>query len=98
MRNASNAASVLTPQFTFAEIDQKIAWLRSPDRADLLTPGADPMTRLVTIYRAVRPIILVVLSLPLLPPTWRSVLKLFVNNLDTLATAFDPTFKAGKDL
>jgi len=98
MRTSNNSASVMTTQFTFAEIDQKIAWLRSPDRASLLTPGADPMTRLVTIYRAVRPIILVILGLPLIPPAWRSVLKLFVTNLDTLATAFDPTFKAGKDL
>ena len=96
--STSNSASTLTTQFTFAEIDQKIEYLRSPDGAKSLTPRADPTAQMVIIYGAVRPIILVMLGLPLIPPAWRAVLKLFVANLDTLANAFDPTFKAGKDL
>jgi hypothetical protein len=69
-----------------------------PRQRRALTPAADPIARLVIIYRAVRPILLVILGLTLIPPAWRSALKMFVTSLDTFATAFDPTFKAGKDL
>jgi hypothetical protein len=98
MRTSTNTAPSLFTQVTFAEIDRNVSHLLSPENAELITAGSDPMSRLVTVYKSVRPMLLVIMSLPLIPPAWRSALKLFVTNIDGLATAFDPTFKAGKDL
>jgi hypothetical protein len=48
--------------------------------------------RLITIYRAVQPILDVLSTLPLLPQSWRDALREFVAALDHFS------FKAGKDL
>ena len=55
--------------------------------------------RVVTFYRGVRPILVVVTKLPIIPPSWTGVVNIFINALDALAQ-IDVTaeFKAGKDL
>jgi hypothetical protein len=57
--------------------------------------------RLVTIYGSIKPLLLVLTTLVILPPSWRDGIKVFVGALDAVAVVapqFDPDFKAGKDL
>jgi hypothetical protein len=55
--------------------------------------GADRTERLLTAYKAARPILVGVAAIPLIPQTWRAIVSTFVVTLDTFAS-----FKAGKDL
>jgi hypothetical protein len=50
--------------------------------------------RLATIYGVARPILLGVTALPLIPMTWRAVLRALIVSADEVTA----TFKAGKDL
>lgn len=70
--------------------------------------------RLVKIYGSIKPLLLVLTTLVILPPSWRDGIKVFVGALDAVAVVapqFDPgdvvkiddpqpvpVFKAGKDL
>jgi len=70
--------------------------------------------RLVTIYGGVKPLLLALSALVILPPSWRDGIKLFVGALDAVAAVAPqfsaseivpiddphpaPEFKAGKDL
>jgi len=90
----------LTFELTFEQIDEE---MRSLDMAGLSMQsaragGRDSVLRLVLIYRAMRPILTVIASLPLLLPGWRAVIQMFVATLDGIAVTTDPAFKAGKDL
>ena len=55
---------------------------------------ADRAQRLMTTYAGVRPILLALSSIPLVPETWRAAITVFVASLDGVTA----TFKAGKDL
>jgi len=55
------------------------------------------LDQLVTVYTAVKPIIAVLTTVPLIPKTWRAVLGFFSRSLDAVVIAV-PDFKAGKDL
>ena len=51
--------------------------------------------RLVTVFGAVRPILMALASaIPLIPAAWRTLLGVFVSTLDDVSASF----KAGKDL
>ncbi|HSY50003.1 MAG TPA: hypothetical protein VLC46_14405 [Thermoanaerobaculia bacterium] len=50
--------------------------------------------RLVNVYQSVRPIILALSTIPLIPAAWRALLAVFAGSMDDLSA----TFKAGKDL
>ncbi len=57
--------------------------------------------RAVRIYTAVRPLLTVLATLPLLLPTWRSGLTSLTKALDAVAAGVDgisARFKAGRDL
>ncbi|HEX7677713.1 MAG TPA: hypothetical protein VF713_06290 [Thermoanaerobaculia bacterium] len=56
--------------------------------------AADRAQRLMTTYAGVRPILLALAAVPLVPETWRAALSVFVASLDGVTA----TFKAGKDL
>jgi hypothetical protein len=85
---------------TFEQIDAEIEELRRSDfEAQALRVGkGDPLVRLVKFYRPMRLILAVVANLPLIDPTWRGVIKMFVITMDGIAFTTDPSFKAGKDL
>ena len=57
------------------------------------TPAAS-VQHLLTTYAGVRPILVALAKVGLLPEAWRSTLSRFVDALDTVTA----TFKAGKDL
>jgi hypothetical protein len=78
-------------RISFKSIDQGVkAFHTSASNA-----GAQTRTeRFVTLYAAVRPIIVLLSTIPLTPLTWRSALLDFLKSLDEVSA----TFKAGKDL
>jgi len=55
------------------------------------------LDRLVQVYTAVKPLISVLTTIPLIPKAWRVALALFNKSLEAV-TAAVPAFKAGKDL
>ena len=59
--------------------------------------------RLRKVYRNVKPLLGVLVSLPLIPHNWRAALGILIQVLDSLATSDVPSdvtadFKAGRDL
>jgi hypothetical protein len=64
------------------------------------SPGAR-LHRAMKIYRRIKPLLGVVNSLPVIPPTWRAALLMFTQALEALSHAAPEVtagFKAGKDL
>ena len=51
----------------------------------------------MTVYNAVKPLISVLTTIPLIPQAWRSAIALFNKSLAAVVAAV-PEFKAGKDL
>jgi hypothetical protein len=84
-----------TRRLTFEIIDNRIKALQldAESGVDEVLLSPDAMKRFVTIYGAVRPILMIVATSPLFPRHWRSALRLFLGTLDNVAS-----FKAGKDL
>lgn len=67
------------------------------------TAPADPAAhsdRLLAVYRAVRPLLLALTMVSLVPPQFRAALTLFLNTFDGFANSVSASgdFKAGKDL
>ena len=58
---------------------------------------ATHLDQLLTVYNAVKPLIAVLTTIPLIPKAWRTAIALFTRSLDAVVTAV-PEFKAGKDL
>jgi hypothetical protein len=56
--------------------------------------AADRAQRLMTTYAGVRPILVALAAVPLVPETWRAAISVFVASLDGVTASF----KAGKDL
>lgn len=83
---------------TFSKINNHIAKFDLIDLAS--TEARNPTERLMATFHAVRPILAEVVKLPLLAPTWRGALRLFVAALDDAAAtpSTGRDFKAGKDL
>ena len=96
-----------TPDLSFESIDDQIndyvndfidqfESLDSGEMAVVAKPqtAADRAQQLMTTYAGVRPILLALSSIPLVPETWRAAITVFVASLDGVTA----TFKAGKDL
>ena len=56
--------------------------------------AGDRAQSLMTTYAGVRPILLALAAVPLVPETWRAAISVFVASLDGVTASF----KAGKDL
>ena len=59
------------------------------------------LQRVLKIFRGIKPLFAVVVSLPLIPSTWRGAISMLVQALDALAAVgpdFTADFKAGKDI
>lgn len=59
------------------------------------------LQKVVKIFRGIQPLLTVLATLPILPPTWRSAIHMLVQALESLAIASPQViaeFKAGKDL
>src|SRR4051794_684109 len=82
---------------SFKTIDASIRTL-NVDMEQSVIATADMQTdrigRLLKIYAGVKPLLIAVAALPVIPYTWRAALALFNGALD----AVEADFKAGKDL
>jgi len=88
---------------TYGTINQSIRSLDFTEFESLAAIGdtfVSRLQRLTKLYAAVKPLLAVVSTLPLLPQSWRAGLALFLATLDAVASSpeIDPDFKAGKDL
>jgi hypothetical protein len=57
--------------------------------------------RVLKIYRGIKPLLMVVGAIPIIPSTWGAALSMFTKSLDALSVALPEVtaaFKAGKDL
>jgi len=61
---------------------------------------AERIQKLVKVYTAIKPLLTVVSTLPLLPQAWRAALSLFIAAVEAVVSSpeLNPDFKAGKDL
>jgi hypothetical protein len=69
--------------------------------ASTTAPPPDPaacVQRVVVAYRAVRPLLAALAVVPLVPPKFREVVRIFLATTDQLAEIPAADFKAGKDL
>lgn len=59
------------------------------------------LRRVLKIYRAIKPLLVVLGALPIIPFTWRTAFTMFTQSLEALsvvAPEVTAAFKAGKDL
>jgi len=89
---------------TFAAINRSIRTLdgtgmEMENAAIWDTPGGR-IQKLLKVYAAIKPLLTVISSLPLIPQAWRAALSLFIAALDAVSSSpeLNPDFKAGKDL
>ena len=85
----------------FAEIDHHVKTLdiEAIDATTLHDAPGDRVHKVIAIYKSVRPLLVAVTALPLIPNQWRAAVQMFVVSLDALAAAGAAgDFKAGKDL
>lgn len=59
-----------------------------------------PLQQLATVYAALRPLLIMLCTFPMMPQPWRAAMALLVQKLEAVTTPvlLDPDFKAGKDL
>lgn len=99
--NAIQAESLKMP--SYGEIDRSIRRLKNIEPENTFLPASfgGQVERLVRIYGAVKPLLTVMTTLPLIPSPWRNGLAIFMKALDAVvagAGEITPNFKAGKDL
>jgi hypothetical protein len=91
---STNSEHIETNSFNFESIDRHVrAFDLTPFTSQAAVP-ASKTERLMSTYAIVRPILLGVTAIPLIPVAWRAALRIFVATLDEVTA----TFKAGKDL
>jgi hypothetical protein len=100
-QSIETAAPIAVPSYN--RIDRGLRGLKNIEAENTLLPESfdGHVQRAVRIYIAVRPLLTVLATLPLLPPSWRSGLTLFTKALDAVAAGVDgisANFKAGRDL
>lgn len=103
MSTSKNHMDQLATSKTYKAIDRSIKTLdlsAMDEEMDNTAIGGNfvsSLDRLVTVYNAVKPLISVLATIPLIPQAWRAAISLFSKSLDAVVVEV-PQFKAGKDL
>ena len=101
MSTSRNQMEELAASKTWKAIDRSVKTLdltaMDEENAAIGASFATSLDRLVTVYNAVKPLISVLATIPLIPQAWRAAIALFNKSLDAVVAAV-PDFKAGKDL
>lgn len=86
---------------TFHEIDHWVSTIE-PDVLEAKAVGdspADRVSKVIAIFRGLRPLLVMIAALQLIPNQWRAAVQLFIAALDALTVdGVSGDFKAGKDL
>ena len=86
---------------TFHEIDHWVSTIE-PDTIEakaVADAPADRVRKVIAIFRGLRPLLVTIAALQLIPSQWRAAVRLFIAALDALAADdVSGDFKAGKDL
>ena len=89
---------------TYAAINRSIKTLNlaemQQEREIAAATTAERVQRLVKVYTAIKPLLTVISTLPLLPQAWRAAVSLFPAAVEAVVSSpeLNPDFKAGKDL
>jgi hypothetical protein len=88
---------------TFVDIDRAVTRFGVIDTQKATGEQASPTDRVqkvISIFAIVRPLLVAISALPIIPNSWRMGVQLFVTALDALAagSVVSGDFKAGKDL
>jgi hypothetical protein len=101
MSTSKNHMEDLSASKTYAAINRSIKTLdlSTMEEENSVVGGSFVVNldRLVQVYTAVKPLITVLATIPLLPQAWRAAIAFFNKSLDAVIVAV-PDFKAGKDL
>ena len=86
---------------TFHEIDHWVSTIEPHviEAQAVADSPADRVQKVIAIFRGLRPLLVLIAALQLIPSPWRAAVQLFIAALDALAVDGVPgDFKAGKDL
>ena len=93
-----------TNTVSFKHIDKAVKTLNLADmeQENSLLPDnlSGRVQKLVKVYSAIRPLLTVVSTLPIIPAAWRAALTMFSQAVEAVVSApeISADFKAGKDL
>lgn len=85
-------------------VDRSIRTLMTEMEHENTLAPETPVSRfqkVLKIYRSIKPLLSVLGSLPLIPPTWRAAIVVFDQSLESLSAVsgeITAQFKAGRDL
>lgn len=90
----------MTHEFTFDHIDREIQALDAfaEPHALMAAPLQERLARLGSIYRGLRPFVVMLASSALFPAAWRAALTLFMTAVESVVPPVPASFKAGRDL
>ncbi len=104
-KNQRSNSGVLVPGTSIEAIDLDIRSHNLEAAGEIDETLAGRLARVVTVFAAIRPLLLYVTRLPFVPKTTRSAVSVFVDSLDALSLLAVPggpedvaDFKAGRDL
>jgi hypothetical protein len=89
---------------SFKHIDKAIKTLKLADMEQENALLGDNLSgrvqKLVKVYSSIKPLLVAVSALPIIPATWRAALVIFTQAVEAVVSSpeIDPDFKAGKDL
>lgn len=118
MSTKSDHVQHIAASKTYAAVSRSIKTLGTIDmemeNSAIAETSSGRVARLTHVYGAVKPLLSVLSTLPIIPQSWRAALALFVTTLDAVVAVApqlgddtpitiddpkpDPVFKAGKDL
>lgn len=89
---------------SFKHIDKAIKTLKTADMEQENALLGDNLSgrvqKLVKVYSSIKPLLVAVSALPIIPATWRAALVIFTQAVEAVVSSPEiaPDFKAGKDL
>jgi hypothetical protein len=93
-----------TKGVSFKHIDKAIKTLKLADMEQENALLGDNLSgrvqKLVKVYSSIKPLLVAVSALPIIPATWRAALVIFTQAVEAVVASPEiaPDFKAGKDL
>ena len=102
MSTIPQEASTNTVSFKYIDKSVKTLNLAEMEQENSLLPDnlSGRVQKLVKVYSAIRPLLTVVSTLPIIPAAWRAALTIFSQAVEAVVSSpeISADFKAGKDL